>query len=213
MDIYDQHEQGERVRSWLKENGSAIIIGVVGGLGLIFGYQQWVNYQARQAYTAAELYQRSVQPDLDAAAMATTRGQLRSDFGKSGFAYLAALEDAHVQATAGEFDAAKASLEWVRSQTSEPALKALAGLRLAQIELGQGNADKALALLDGLPADDFAALRAEQRGDALLVLGRTDEAKAAFELAQQSGPADPARIEMKLAEFPAAAQDAQTGES
>ncbi len=213
MDIYDQHEQGERVRSWLKENGSAIIFGVVGGLGLIFGYQQWVNYQARQAYTAAELYQRSVQAEADASAAATTREQLRNDFPKSGFAVLAALEDAHVHAGAGNFDAAKASLEWVRSQTSEPSLKALAGLRLAQVELAQGNADKALSLLDALPADDFGALRAEQRGDALLALGRADEARAAYELAQQAGPADPARIEMKLAEFPASADATETGDS
>ena len=213
MDIYDQHEQGERVRSWLKENGSSILFGVVGGLGLIFGYQQWVNYQARQAYTAAELYQRSVQPEAEAAATATTREQLRNDFPKSGFAFLAALEEAHVQAGAGEFDAARASLEWVRSQTSEPALKALAGLRLAQIELAQGHADKALVLLDALPADDFAALRAEQRGDALLALGRPDEARSAYQLAQESGPADPARIEMKLAEFPATVAETETGDS
>ena len=40
-ELYDTHEQGERVKSWLRENGSAIIMGLVLAFGLMFGFKQW----------------------------------------------------------------------------------------------------------------------------------------------------------------------------
>lgn len=220
MDIYDQHEQSERVRSWLKDNAGAIITGVVIGLGAIFGYQQWQNYKVREAHTAAELYERTrpaeTAPDAAAPAQApatpaadAARNELRDEHAGSGFAVLATLEQAQLQAEQGDLDGARASLAWVREQAREPALQALAGLRLARLELAAGQAEPALKTLDALPAGSYVALRAELRGDALAALGRIEEARAAYGEAQTAGAADPARLQMKLAEYaaPAAADE------
>src|SRR5690606_33155619 len=38
-DLLDEHEQGERVRSWLRGNGAGILGGIVLGLALIWGWQ------------------------------------------------------------------------------------------------------------------------------------------------------------------------------
>ena len=51
-----------------EENGGAIITGVVVGIGLIFGWQQWQNHKLRQAHSAAELYHYVAQGEADPAA-------------------------------------------------------------------------------------------------------------------------------------------------
>lgn len=211
MDIYDQHEQGERVRSWLKENGGAIITGVVVGIGLIFGWQQWQNHKLRQAHSAAELYQYVAQADADPAAAEVVRQQLRDDFPRSGYAVLAALDEARHQQADGDLNAARQTLEWAEKHNREAPLDALIQLRIARLELAAGKADNALALIDQVPESDYAGLRAELRGDVLLALGRADQAHAAYQQAQEAGVADPGRLEMKLAEF--AEQSSAAGEA
>lgn len=211
MDIYDQHEQSERVRSWLKDNGGAIITGVVIGLGAIFGYQQWQNYKIRQAYTAAELYGRTqpaqtadesnAEPVADTPEIEAARSQLRREYSRSGFAILTALEQARVQLDANDIDGARASLIWARDNSDEPALKTLAGVRLARVELAASNPEEALKVLDALSGDGYAAQRAELRGDAHAALGQTELAVAAYEEARTAGGSDTNRIEMKLGEY------------
>lgn len=36
-DLLDEHEQSERVRNWLKNNGAGMIGGIALGLAVIFG--------------------------------------------------------------------------------------------------------------------------------------------------------------------------------
>ena len=57
-----------------------------------------------------------------------------------------------------------------------------------------------MTVIDKLPDGAFDGLRAELRGDALLALGRAEQAQAAYEQAREAGVAiRPAW--MKLAEF------------
>ena len=56
-DLYDTHEQGERVKSWLRENGSAIIMGLVLAFGLMFGFKQWQAWQTSERQQASAEYQ------------------------------------------------------------------------------------------------------------------------------------------------------------
>ena len=214
MDLYDQHEQGERVRSWLKDNGAAIVTGVVIGLGAIFGYHQWESHKARKAYSAAELYEqvRAAEPPADPAApppatpadpeaARAARGALRNDFSGSGFAVLAALQDAEDRLAAGDAAGARESLDWAHKNADEAAMKSLAGLRLARLDLAEGKGADALKRLDGVEGEGYVALREELRGDIHTALGEGDKARAAYEAARDAGPADPTRIEMKLSEF------------
>jgi predicted negative regulator of RcsB-dependent stress response len=218
MEIYDQHEQSERVRSWLKDNGGAIVTGIVIGLGVIFGYHQWQNYKVRQAHEAAMLYDRTradqiaatpadpadtatgaADPAIDAA-----RGQLRSDYPKSGFAVLAALEQAAAQAKSGDFDGARIALTWARDNSREEEVHGLVLIRLAQVELAAGKPDAALKALETGIGASYAGQRDELRGDAYAALGQHDQAKSAYEAALTANPGDTARLEMKLSEYASA---------
>ena len=45
---FAEDEQTEKIRHWWKKNGSAIIVGLVLGIGSVAGYQGWGVYQRWQ---------------------------------------------------------------------------------------------------------------------------------------------------------------------
>ncbi|OLG30085.1 tetratricopeptide repeat protein, partial [Xanthomonas oryzae] len=71
-DLLDEHEQGERVRSWLRNNGAGLVGGVLVGLVLILGWQWWQKYtntELVEANTRYEAVVKSIQAkNLDKAA-------------------------------------------------------------------------------------------------------------------------------------------------
>jgi predicted negative regulator of RcsB-dependent stress response len=203
FDVLDEHEQGELVQKWLRENAMAIATGIALGLVLLFGWQQWKVHRVKQGAAAAAQYQAltdavtAKKPD-DALKVADT---LRNDFPKSVYAVLAALQQAEIAVGKNDLASASTALDWAREHAGVASLQSLIALRTARVKLAQGDADGALKLIDALPKDDYAALTGELRGDALLKLGRTDDARKAYQetLAQMDGAAQGRDIlQMKL---------------
>jgi predicted negative regulator of RcsB-dependent stress response len=182
---YDNYEQSERVQKWLRENGLSIVAGIAIGLVGIFGWQQWRNHEARnesmasQLYKQAQIAQVSGKPDI--AAQFTE--QLMTDYAKSSYAVFAASERAKQQLLAKQPDKAEVSLEWAESHAADPALKSLVQLRMAQVELARDNSAAALSTLDRIPANNYQGLAQELRGDVLVKLGRSDDARKAYKAA------------------------------
>ena len=54
VEVYDAHEQGEIVKKWLTENGSAIVMGLVIAFGGLFGVKQWQVWQESNRQQACE---------------------------------------------------------------------------------------------------------------------------------------------------------------
>ena len=182
---YDNYEQSELVQKWLRENGLSIVVGIAIGLVGIFGWQQWRAHQARHESEASELYQQ-VQTALasskpDAASKLTD--QLKKDYAKSPFTVFAVSDQAVQQVRAKQLDKAETSLEWAESHAADPALKSLTLLRIAQVELARDNGKAALTTLDRIPADSYKGMAQELRGDVLVKLGRSDEARKAYQTA------------------------------
>ncbi|MCL7714020.1 YfgM family protein [Stenotrophomonas mori] len=170
-DLLDEHEQGERVRTWLRQNGAGIIGGVVLALALIGGWKWWQNEQLNRLADANIRYDavsRSLQSkDLDEAAkeVAALEG------GKAGiYADLAALELAKAQVEAGRNDDAIATL---RGLKAEGEFRTLVDQRIARLLIETGKPDEAAQLLEG--SSDSAGL--EIRGDALVAQDKRDQAR------------------------------------
>ncbi|MDR1075677.1 MAG: tetratricopeptide repeat protein [Xanthomonadaceae bacterium] len=173
-DLLDEYEQSERVRSWLRKNGAGIIGGVVLGIAVIWGYQQWKNHQARQAHDIYSRYEEVLKQigdgDLEKAGAGFTA--LNSD-SHHMYATLAALQLARAQVNADKLDDAIATL---RATRADPVLQPLVNLRLARLLLQTDKVDEALTVLG--QADDSASL--EARADALLAQGKRDEARDTY---------------------------------
>ena len=204
VEIYDAHEQGEIVKKWLRENGSAIVMGLVISFGGLFGFKQWQGWQEssrQRAATEFEVMDQLLAGGQVDAAMANFQN-LQDDFAKSPYTSMAALKMARARIELNQTDLAIGLYQSVVDNGHPKALTVVARERLARVLLDQGEAEKALQVLDGASEiTGFESRFAEVRGDIQYSLGHTDEAVAAYlEALQQleSGAGDRAKLRMKL---------------
>jgi predicted negative regulator of RcsB-dependent stress response len=191
FDAYDDHEQSERVQKWLRQNGLSIVVGVVIGLVAIFGYQEWRNHRTAHQMAASGLYQQlqSVIDTGNSNASDVLIQQLMNDYADTPYAMFAVSDRARRQTEAKQYDKALDSLSWAEQHATSPELKALVELRIAHVQLAKGDAQNALNALDRMPADSYAIVGQELRGDALVKLGRRDDALKAYQAAVKAmGP-------------------------
>lgn len=192
-ELLDEHEQGERVRNWLRQNGLGLVGGLALGLALIWGGRWWMQDRHEKRLALGEAY-ASVVADLRAGDQAKAREQAAALSG-SAYAPLASLDLAKSQVDAGQAEEAIATLRAAGAE--EPALTDVVQLRLARLLIDTGKSDEALALLGD--ARSPAAL--EVRGDARYAKGEVDQAREDYEQALRTlDPAAPQRqlLELKL---------------
>ena len=194
--LLDEHEQSERVRGWLRQNGAGLFAGVVLGLGVIGGWQWWQQHVADKNATAGRDYDTVVRT-LQSNDLKKAKAQSAALAGSgTDYAALAAMHVAKAQVDAGDRDAAIATLRGV--QAKDPAIGAVVRSRLARLLLDAGKPQDALALLGDKPEGASAI---EARGDALFALGRIEDARAAYTQAMSKlDVATPQRrlVELKL---------------
>lgn len=174
-ELLDEHEQGERVREWVRQNAIGVIGGIAVALAAVYGYGKWQDHQLAERVATGEAYaafnDSIAAGDLDAArAQAESAGF--SDTGVYGT--LAALDLAAAQAEAGDTTAAIATLTAVTD--GDPMLAPVVARRLAVLLTDAGKPDDALAVLGD--ADDAGSLAA--RGDAEYAAGRPELAREAW---------------------------------
>ncbi|HXP02159.1 MAG TPA: tetratricopeptide repeat protein [Luteibacter sp.] len=185
FDVYDDYEQGERVQQWLRKNGVSIAVGIALGLVLIFGWQQWKSHRANHEQAAATEYaalQLAVaQSRANEIDMRTET--LLKDYSDTAWSVFAASERAQRYVMAGTPDKATGDLDWAKAHAKDETLKTLVDLRVAQLKYAQGKPQEAIAALDAMKTTSFVALAQELRGDALVKLGRPDDARKAYQAA------------------------------
>lgn len=191
-DEYDDYEQSEHVRQWLRANGMAIAGGIILGLLVIFGLQQWRTHQANHRAQAADHYEQMVQAisaDNQPAAN-NVAGILQDQYKDTPYAVFSALQQAKQDVASGKPAQALPKLAWAYQHAGDGALKSLITLRTARVQLSSGQAEQALTSLGKLPAKDFHGMAMELRGDALVVLKRNDDARKAYSDALTAYDAD-----------------------
>ena len=190
-DLYDTHEQGERVKSWLRENGSAIIMGLVLAFGLMFGFKQWQAWETSKRQQASAEYQVMLSlieaENMDAAV--PNYEVLKTEYPKSAYTSMASMMMAKARLQAGQLDLAASALRHAMDNAQPAPVKVIARERLARVRLSQGDTEAALALLDGAPsAVGFESQFAEIRGDIHLAKGETEQAIKSYQASLSTLP-------------------------
>ena len=90
---------------------------------------------------------------------------------------------------AGNSEAAREMLGWVIDNAGDPSNLHLARVRLAYLEVGEGNPERALELLQVDDENGFTSHYAEIRGDAQVSLGDPAAARQSYEQALAALPA------------------------
>ncbi len=198
MEAYETEEQQvEAIKSWWKENGKAVVIGGVVGIGAILGWKYYQSSQITAKETASTAYERALTALQASGADAVESTQAFIDANKrSEYASLAALQLAKVQVEAGQLENALEQLNWVASNSKDESLTAMAQVRSARIQAEQGNFDVALATLANVKPASWAARVAELKGDIALRQGDIATARSSYTEALQAGMNQ--AVQMKL---------------
>jgi predicted negative regulator of RcsB-dependent stress response len=204
VEVYDAHEQGEIVKKWLSENGSAIVMGLVIAFGGLFGFKQWQAWQVNTRQQASVEFE--VMGELLAAgqldAAMNNFQNLKDDYSKSPYTTMAALQFAKARIQFNQLDLAIDLYQYVMENGYPQAMAVVARERLARVLLDQGDPERALTVLEG--AEDvtgFESRFAEVRGDIHYDQGRMEEARAAYLEALdqlEAGAGDRDKLVLKL---------------
>ncbi|EKO3835130.1 YfgM family protein [Vibrio harveyi] len=199
MELYDTEEQQvEAIKDWWKENGKAVIIGAVVGLGGLFGWRYYQDSVIQASEAASQSYTTVMNALQTKGADAQADIQAFIDSNKvKEYSVLAALQLAKVQVDAKDLSAALEQLKWAQSNTKDAALTPLVSYRIARIEAEMGNFDAANAELGKVTDAAWTGRIAELRGDIALRQGDKEAAYTAYTEAQQAADVSPA-LQMKL---------------
>lgn len=183
VEVYDSHEQSERVKGWLRENGGAIVMGLVLAFGGLFGFKQWQVWDENKAKQASGEYEtllELLQEDrLDDAV--ANYDVLKNEYANSAYTPLAALQMAAARVEVDQVDLAISLLEQALPSAQPEPVKTIIQERLARLYLDKGDTDRALALIDGATSTTgFESRFEELRGDVHKARGEPDAALAAY---------------------------------
>lgn len=204
-DNLTDQQRAEFVRTWVRENGWALLAGLAIGLAGLFGWQQWTSYSTHHAEEASALYDElvaAIRVDRTTRAEELT-AQLASDFARSPYLDQARLAMARLKLEKAQpLDAAK-YLEQVMKESSSPEMANIARLRLGRVLIQEEKYDDALKVLESPKDSAFEPGFREARGDAYYAMGRMDDARREYEAALKGhDPAsgDSAFLQAKLDE-------------
>ncbi len=213
VELYDEHEQSERVRKWIKEYAPAIVMGLVLAFGGIFGFRYWQDHQAGQRVLASEYYE-VIRQEVQAGQLAGAEEQyqiMRDSVSRNSYVGLAGMHLASAYVADGQLSPAARIYREILDNRRLQSLWPVATLRLVRVLEARGDIEEALALVEGTPPHGFTAAWAEARGDLLFERGRVEEARLAWQEALDNQPAqggNPRLLEMKIDATGLAAEEA-----
>lgn len=208
MEDLSEKEQIEAMRSWWKENGRYVMSGIVLGVAILVGWNQWQARQQASRLEASALYETLAVEvdDGDLHASEAVAADLYDNYASTTYAALAKLTMAKLYMEKGRDQDAADALNALLSARDNTELKMVGRLRLAKVYLYQDKQQEVTELLSGFENTSFAARYDELLGDAYAALGQTAKAADAYGRAMLDDVNAPtvnrALVQMKLVDLP-----------
>nr|WP_222938447.1 YfgM family protein [Duffyella gerundensis] len=188
------------MRRFFANNGKALAVGVIIGIGALAGWRYWTGHQVSNSAEISANYQKVTQ------AMQGDRPQTLEAVAKfasennNTYGALAALDLAKQYVDQQQLDQAASQLQTGLKATKDENLQAVLNLRLARVQLQQKQAEAALKTLDAVKGEGWSAIIADIRGEALLSKGDKQGARDAWSkgIASDASPALKQMMQMKM---------------
>jgi predicted negative regulator of RcsB-dependent stress response len=196
VEIYEnENDQVDAIKRFFAENGKALAVGVILGVGALIGWRYWNSHQTESARSASLSYQTVVSSLSAGKAENLSAAEKFAADNKNTYGALASMELAQQFVDQNQLEKAAAQLQQGLAATSDENLNAVITLRLARVQVQLKQADTALKTLDSVKGEGWAAIVADLRGEALLSKGDKQGARSAWEAGVKSN-ASPALSEM-----------------
>lgn len=199
MEVYTtENEQVDALRRFFAENGKALAVGVVLGIGALVGWRYWQSHENSKMMAASQSYQEASdrlaagKPDDVAAAEKFVQANGNS------YGVLAALQLAKHFVEQNDFAKAEQQLALAQGQTKDDNLLAMIDLRLARVQLQEKKLDEALKTLDGVKGEGWAAMMQDVRGDVLLAKGDAKGAREAYSKGIESNASQALQVLLRM---------------
>jgi predicted negative regulator of RcsB-dependent stress response len=184
MDIYSTEEQqAEAIKRFFRENGLSLALGVIVGLGGLYGWKAYNQNQITTAEQASDAYTKLVESD----SVLASADAFISENKDTQYATLAAFVAAKEAVDAQNLDLANEKLSWIVTNVDNAQLKAIATTRLARVQIAQQQYDDALSTLNAPLPEAFNANVAELKGDIYTQQGNKEQARVAYQAAVDAG--------------------------
>jgi predicted negative regulator of RcsB-dependent stress response len=207
-ELLSEKEQIEAMRDWWRENGRFVIGGIVLGVGILVGWNQWKEYRLTARLEASARYEtlaNQVSGGMVDAAEANAK-ELYENYASTSYAALARLAMARLYMDRSRDQDAADTLEALLAIRGGTETQMVGRLRLAKIYLYQEQPQEVVDLLSGFEDTAFAARYDELLGDAHAALGQIPDAAAAYARAMADDPRAPtvnrSLIQMKIVDLP-----------
>ena len=201
MEVYStENEQVDALRRFFIENGKALAIGVVIGIGALLGWRYWQNHQQAEMTGASQSYQQASEALTGGKADGVALAEKFIEKNANNYGVLAALQLAQHEVDQKNFAKAEQQLAWAQGQTKDENLKSLIDLRLARVQLQENKLDDALKTLYLIKATGWVAMAQDIRGDVLVKKGDVKGAREAYSkgLASDASQSLQGLLRMKL---------------
>jgi predicted negative regulator of RcsB-dependent stress response len=184
FDLQEQEQIDSLKEHW--QRWGRWVAAAVGCLAVGYlGYTGYRLYHARQVEASAAVYvdvEKAVRSQ-DLAAAKSAAARIESEYPSSPYAARAAFVAARAAFDKNDLDYARTQLSWVESHSKEPALVALAQIRIANVLMDQKQYDAAIAQLDRAHDAAFDALYYDAKGDVFSLKGDKGAARDAYRAA------------------------------
>lgn len=185
-----EQEQIQQLKTWVKQYGMTILVGIVLALFASYGWRYYQNYHNKILLHASAVYDEMLtlraQNNNEGAKIQANK--LISHYPKSPYAQMAAFmlaRDAVINKNYGE---AVNHLNWVVDHSKNHSIQEIARIRIARILITDQKPQVALETLKKLNDKNFIGMVDEVRGDAYLAMNDPQAARKAYELALQELP-------------------------
>jgi predicted negative regulator of RcsB-dependent stress response len=201
VDVYQTEEQQvEAIKGFWKENGTAVIAGLVLGFAGFIGFNYYKEAQLANEVSTSDAYQNIIENvGKDATAFTESGTKFIAENKESSYASLTALALAKEAATHQDWSGVAKHLTTAVDNATEPGIKAIASIRLARVQIQLEQYSEALTTLSATMPESFIAAVEETKGDAYLKQGKAELARNAYQVALDvEGQANNSALQMKL---------------
>ena len=205
IDDLSDKEQIELFKKWWKQYGWGLLFAILVGLSLGYGWRYWHQHQADRSTQASALYMQlaSLEKPADNQGRSIV-ASLDEQYQATPYPTFAHLLLAKQEVDDQQLDQAIMQLTWVQDHSRIAAFQKLAALRKARVLLAMKQYKKAMTVLSTIDGKVYQGQVALIQGDIYQAQGKVDQARKAYQTAQQAlsqlGATDP-MLAMKLAQL------------
>ena len=189
-DYLTEQEQVEILKKWIKQYSLVILGGVLLAVIIISGWRYWQERQQKILSHASSVYDEmlTMRAQNDQTATLVQAKKLFVHYENTTYGPLAALMLARDASNKKDYQKAETELQWMLDNSRIAALRQIARLRLARVQIAANKPEEALKTLNKVEDKAFLGLINEVRGDTYITLKNTALARQSYQQALEQLP-------------------------